>query len=399
MKLFKNPFRPGAGQSPPYLAGRSNEKKEFQDLIGQNPILKNLVLTGLRGVGKTVLLDEFKPLASGAGWFWIGSDLSESASVSETSLAIRILTDISILTSSFKIGTNEINKIGYKPQNETQDIFLTYPILMNIYNESPGLASDKLKYILELVWSVVKNKIKGIVISYDEAQILKDKAEDKQFPLSVLLEVVQFIQKKEIPYLLVLTGLPTLYPNLVEARTYAERMFMIMTLNKLDSNDTKEAIEKPIKIEGCPVSFTDAGIDQIIRLSSGYPYFIQFFCKETFDLILQQMELGIKLPNVNIADLVKKLDIDFYSGRWARITDKQRDLLFIIASLPNANNEFTVKDITNMSSQFKPTYINNLLLKLIDAGLIYKNRRSKYSFAVPMLADFINRQLDDQNKL
>ncbi len=394
MQLFKNPFRPGAGLSPPYLAGRNSEKGEFVNLINQSPILQNLVLTGLRGVGKTVLLDEFKPFALNAGWFWVGSDLSESASVSETSLAIRILTDISILTSSFKVGESERSRIGFLNTKETKDVYLDYKLLLQIFNVSPGLASDKLKHILELVWRIVNEKIKGIVISYDEAQILKDKAEDKQYPLSVLLEVVQFIQKKEIPYLLILTGLPTLYPNLVEARTYAERMFKVMTLNKLNNDDTKDAIEYPIKKEDCPVTFTEAGINQIIRYSSGYPYFIQFFCKETFDLVLQQTGLDLKLPNVNIVDLVKKLDIDFYSGRWARITDKQRELLSIIASLPNANEEFTVKDITEKSSQFKPSYINNLLLKLIDAGLIYKNRRSKYSFAVPLLADFINRQFE-----
>jgi hypothetical protein len=398
MQLFRNPFRPGAGQAPPYLAGRASEKQEFENLLSQTPILQNLVLTGLRGVGKTVLLDEFKPLASNAGWFWVGSDLSESASVSEASLAIRVLTDISTLTSAFKIGESEKNRIGYINTKETKDVYLDYRLLSQLYNESPGLVSDKLKYILELVWSIVKDRLNGIVLSYDEAQILKDKAEDKQYPLSVLLEVVQFLQKKEVPYLLVLTGLPTLYPNLVEARTYAERMFKVVTLTKLSPNDTKEAIENPIKKEDCPVTFTESGINQIIQYSSGYPYFIQFFCKETFDIFLQQTSLGVQLPMINITDLVKKLDIDFYSGRWARITDKQRELLAIIASLQNANEEFTVKDITDKSSQFKPSYINNLLLKLIDAGLIYKNRRSKYSFAVPLLADFINRQSEENYK-
>lgn len=395
MQLFKNPFRPSAGQAPPYLAGRDSEKQDFVHLLNQSPILQNLVITGLRGVGKTVLLDELKPMASKAGWFWIGSDLSESASVSETSLAIRILTDISILTAAFKIGASERIRIVFINNKEVEDIYLDYKILQQLYNESPGLVSDKLKYVLELVWNIVQDKLNGIVLSYDEAQILKDKAEDKQYPLSVLLEVIQFLQKKEVPYLLVLTGLPTIYPNLVEARTYAERMFKVMTLTKLSPNDTKEAIVNPIKKEGCPVTFTDSGIEQIILYSSGYPYFIQFFCKETFDIFLQQSSLGVELPKINIFDLVKKLDIDFYSGRWARITDKQRELLSIIATLQNANEEFTVKDITDNSTQFKPSYINNLLLKLIDAGLIYKNRRSKYSFAVPLLADFINRQSED----
>lgn len=397
MQSFMNPFRPGAGQFPPYLAGRTKEKNDFQKLLQQEPILRNLVLTGLRGVGKTVLLDEFKPIATKSGWFWVGTDLSESASVSESSLAIRILADLAALGSSFTIGEEYVNSIGFKSTVEKREIKLDYNTLVTIHNSTPGLESDKLKKVLEVVWETVKSKVKGIVIAYDEAQILKDKADEKQYPLSVLLEVIQYLQKKNIPYLLVLTGLPTLYPNLVEARTYAERMFQVMTLTKLNEEDTKEAIENPIKKIGCPVIFSDFGISEIIKYSSGYPYFIQFFCRESFDLILQQIELGVDMPSIRIAAFVKKLDIDFYSGRWSRVTDRQRELLSLIAKLPTANEEFTVKDVAQKSEElsqnpFKPAHINNLLVKLIEAGLIYKNRRSKYSFAVPLLADYINRQ-------
>lgn len=399
MQAFMNPFRPGAGQFPPYLAGRTKEKNDFPKLLQQSPILQNLVLTGLRGVGKTVLLDEFKPIASKAGWFWVGADLSESASVSESSLAIRILADLAVLSSAFTIKEEYISSIGFKSKVEKKEIKLDYHSLVAIHNATPGLESDKLKKVLEVVWDTVENKVKGIVIAYDEAQILKDKAEEKQYPLSVLLEVIQYLQRKGIPYLLILTGLPTLYPNLVEARTYAERMFQVMTLTKLNDSDTKEAIENPIKKEGCPVTFNDLGIAEIIKYSSGYPYFIQFFCREAFDLILQQIELDVEIPYIRIGDFVKKLDIDFYSGRWSRITDRQRELLGVIAKLPTANEEFTVKDIAKKSEEinqnpFKPAHINNLLVKLIEIGLIYKNRRSKYSFAVPLLADYINRQND-----
>jgi hypothetical protein len=397
MQSFMNPFRPGAGQFPPYLAGRTKEKNDFQKLLQQSPVLQNLVLTGLRGVGKTVLLDEFKPIATKSGWFWAGADLSESASVSEATLATRILADLAILGSSFTIGEGYVSAIGFKAITEKREIKLDYSALLIIYNSTPGLASDKLKKVLEVVWETVKSKVKGIVLAYDEAQILKDKAEEKQYPLSVLLEVIQYLQKREIPYLLVLTGLPTLYPNLVEARTYSERMFQVMTLHKLDETDTKEAIENPIKKEGCPVTFNELGISEIIKYSSGYPYFIQFFCREAFDLILQQIDIGVDMPHIRIADFVQKLDIDFYSGRWSRITDRQRELLGIIATLETANEEFTVKDIAQKSEElsqnpFKSAHINNMLVKLIESGLIYKNRRSKYSFAVPLLADYINRQ-------
>jgi hypothetical protein len=398
MEPFNNPFRPGAGQPPPYLAGREKDRNEFRIILRQTPILKNIILTGLRGVGKTVLLETLKPIANENGWFWAGTDLSEASSVSEQSLVIRVLVDISALVSSFTLTQEERKTIGFQSKIEKREIKLTYQTLASIYSNTPGLESDKLKRVLEIVWDVIKTKVKGIVLAYDEAQILKDRATEKQYPLSLLLEVTQYLQKKQIPYLLVLTGLPTLFPNLVEARTYAERMFQIITLDRLKENECREAIIKPIEKELCPVSFDENGIREIIRLTNGYPYFIQFFCKEIYDMYLQQISVGIQHPVISTYDIIRKLDVDFYSGRWSRVTDRQRELLSVIAKLPTANEEFAVKDIAAKSLEmsptrsFKPAYINNSLVKLIEAGLIYKNRRSKYSFAVPLLADYINRQ-------
>ena len=94
---------PGCGHSPPYLAGRKKETDEFRRLLGQDVILENMVLTGLRGVGKTVLLDTFRPLAIQAGWGWVGADLSESSSISEERLAVRLMTDLAVVTSSIVI--------------------------------------------------------------------------------------------------------------------------------------------------------------------------------------------------------------------------------------------------------------------------------------------------------
>ena len=108
-RSFANPFRPGAGHMPPYLAGRQKEKEEFLRLLDQEVVLENLVLTGLRGVGKTVLLDTFKPLAIERGWLWVGTDLSESTSISETRVAIRLMTDLAPLTSSVVRGKHTIS--------------------------------------------------------------------------------------------------------------------------------------------------------------------------------------------------------------------------------------------------------------------------------------------------
>jgi hypothetical protein len=108
-----NPFRPGAGHMPLYLAGREEEKNEFRKLLRQSVILDNLVLTGLRGVGKTVLLDTLKPIAINEGWLWVGTDLTEATSLSEENIAVRLIADLSVVTSGIEIGRQEARRIGF----------------------------------------------------------------------------------------------------------------------------------------------------------------------------------------------------------------------------------------------------------------------------------------------
>ncbi len=233
-KSFENPYKPGAGHAPPHLAGRDPETRQFCSLLKQNSILENLILTGLRGVGKTVLLDSFKPIALQAGWWWTSTDLSEASSVSEDNLATRLLTDLSVLTSSIDASEKGRVSVGFMSSPSIENQKLNYSTLRHLYDGSPGLVADKLKSVLEFIWDRLKTETcRGIILAYDEAQNLGDQSARQQYPLSLLLDVFQSIQKKDIPFMLVLTGLPTLFPKLVEARTFSERMFHVITLGKL----------------------------------------------------------------------------------------------------------------------------------------------------------------------
>src|SRR2546428_12254495 len=154
-KTITNPFRPGAGHMPPHLAGREYETKEFHQLLEQDTILKNLILTGLRGLGKTVLLEKFKPIAMQLGWLWAGADLSESTSISEEHLATRLLADLSVVTSSFVVRTEERPRPGFATGTVKVSTTLNYAVLKAFYDATPGLVSDKLKGVLEFVWPFV----------------------------------------------------------------------------------------------------------------------------------------------------------------------------------------------------------------------------------------------------
>lgn len=398
-QTFRNPFRPGAGHMPPYLAGRDKEIKEFDKLLKQDVILENLVLTGLRGVGKTVLLDTLKPRAVSANWRWAGADLSESASISEEAIALRLLTDLSVVTSDIEIQKGKVQSFGFNLKEKLITQQLDYELLLNLFRSTPGLLADKLKAVLGFVWECIQSiGVHGIVFAYDEAQTMSDHSQKEQFPLSLLLDVFQSLQRKDIRFMLVLTGLPTLFPKLVEARTFAERMFSVVFLDRLDSKDSRDAITKPLDDPSCIVKMSDIGINLIIKVSGGYPYFIQFICKELYDIMVQHR--SDKDHFIPVEEITRKLDNDFFSGRWARATDRQRDLLHVIARLPNCDEEFTVQEVVEeakkLDNPFSPSHVSQMLLTLTDKGLIYKNRHGKHSFAVPLLGQFIRRQEKEQ---
>jgi len=399
MSDFRNPFRPGAGHPPPYLAGREEERQEFIRLLEQKTILENIVLTGLRGVGKTVLLDSLKPLAIEKKWLWVGTDLSESTSVSEEKMAVRICTDLAVVTSGIIVAREYIHAMGFQGEDQERKVGLTYNVLMRIYQDTPGLVSDKLKTVLAMAWSVISQSNKafrGIIFSYDEAQNLSEQTAKDQYPLSLLLDVFQSIQKRGLPLMLVLTGLPTLFPKLVEARTFSERMFHVVFLRSLNNEESREAILKPVGVANCPISFNEKSVRTIINMSGGYPYFIQFICREVYDSFIQKLD-GCKHVSVPVDEIERKLDSDFFAGRWARATDRQRELLSVIAQLDDCDEEFTVHDIVELSRKklekpFSSSHVNQMLLALSRQGLVFKNRHGRYTFSVPLLGRFINRQ-------
>ncbi|MCY3545653.1 MAG: ATP-binding protein [Gemmatimonadetes bacterium] len=397
---FRNPFRPGAGHTPPYLAGRKEERSEFLKLLNQDVVLSNLVLTGLRGVGKTVLLDTFKPLAMRERWLWVGADLSESTTVDEERLATRILTDVAVATAGFVYDRREVRRPGFDHQVDLFDAPLNYPTLRTVYEQTGGLVADRLRATLTFVWLALRaspNPPRGIVFAYDEAQNMTDHAGKDEYPLSVMLDVFQSIQRQGAPFFLALTGLPTLFPKLVEARTYSERMFRVLFLNRLDPPDVREAIVRPIQEDGCPISFTEESIRQIEKQSAGYPYFIQFICHEAFDVFVSQVTTGSNNPSVPIEEITAKLDSDFFAGRWSRVTDRQRDLLYVVSRLDDPESEFSVQEIVERARAlpvkgFSPSHASQILAALINSGIVFRNRHGKYSFAVPLLGDFIRRQ-------
>jgi hypothetical protein len=132
-------------------------------------------------------------------------------------------------------------------------------------------------------------------------------------------------------------------------------------------------------------------------MSGGYPYFIQFICREVYDVWSLEAPGG-RAAGVPAVEIQRKLDSDFFAGRWSRVTDRQRELLTVVAQLESAELEFTVQEIVEKSKElldrpFSASHVSQILNALAESGLIYKNRHGRYSLAVPLLNRFILRQM------
>lgn len=393
----ENPYRPGAGHRPPFLAGRDRQKRAFAAMLTPPPILKNLIITGLRGVGKTVLLEDLRDLAVARGWAWVGNEMSASACTTEENMSIRILADLSKATSSITINREQRDGL----QTSADIVVLDYKGLWQIHEETPGLVSDRLLATIRVAAQSIKGSgLNGIVFAYDEAQSLSDHAELDHYPTAVLLDVFQRLQREGLPVLLVLAGLPTLQGKLAKSRTYSERMFSTEVIDKLTDDESREAIMKPLETSNRFPKPYPGDVQIIIENSGGYPYFIQFICRDTYDILIQNMISKRARTPIHIQDIMRRLDTDFYANRWAITTEAQRDLLRTIAMIQTCGTGFSIKEIQDIAKAYggknlHNSTLNKMLKDLCESGLVYKASHGRYTFGVPMFENFILRQIQE----
>lgn len=396
-KYIENPYRPGAGHAPPYLAGREDELSHFRRLLRQNFATENILITGLRGMGKTVLLDQMRRIAEQEGWIWVGNDLSESSSLTEDRLATRILTDISealarVLSAQARAASGGERATSKFQQTEDagQGAPYAFDALRNMYERAPGLPSDRLRSVLSRLTSLINHgQVRGILLSYDEAQCLCDHAERNEFPMSMLVETISALQRQSgvAQCLLVLSGLPQVFDALTDTRTYTERMFNVMRLERLSREDTLDAILKPLQPLTPPLFVADDVLEKAVDLTVGYPYLIQFFGKELVDHLLKNGGY-LSADEFPSAAVIERLDAGLFSARWNKTTDKQREVLRLIATRRDREaSDFSSQEIAAASggeATMTNAQVNQMMQGLCERGLLYRTRHGRYAFTVPM---------------
>ena len=384
-QAIANPFRPGNGVAPPFLAGRDRLLTEFEVFVDERPLHPNWTLTGLRGTGKTVLVNEFAARAERAGWLTLERELSERHRDDER-FADAIDEDVDALIRRVDLlsGIGQKLEQGWRYLRPRRVSFGDVGVEPSYAsgNDSP---QDRMRSAFgELDATLTEQRAKGAILFYDEAHLLADDRARERYPLSGLLAAVGAAQRVEPRVRVVLCGLPTLSLNLKRARTYAERMFRHLVVANLERGDAWDAIQRPLSPTSREIATSVVG--DIVEQTAGYPYFLQFFAAYVCR--------SISRPSVSMADyrtlepaLLHELDLAFFDDRFEGATPTEQ---LILEAMGRNAGQVRLADLRRRLPDLAGHDV--LVRRLTDRGLVYRATRGTYDFALPLFRDYLRRR-------
>jgi AAA ATPase domain len=384
----KNPYRPGVGVRPVYLAGRDAPVRRFAAMLRAAPEQQaNMRVTGLRGVGKTVLLEVFAEHAADVDWEPAFLELqpghNTDASIKEalSGLLTRTRTRLSRMERLRSVAGKALR--GGKLALSWDDVSVSI---------SPGSdrEADIAKELFETVELAVQKGRTGVVLLLDEAQLIRDERDRHgEHPLSLLIAPIVALQREELPLGLVVCGLPTLAANLQRARSYSERLFRGEEVDSLPDAEALEAFTRPLENTGR--ESTDAVGGAVIEEVEGYPYFIQLWGSELWEgaELSDTTSFTPELLTATRPEIYERLDRDFYDPRVATLTPAEQDVLLASASCDYP--PLRTADLNKVSNK-TPGNVNVLLGRLADAGALYRIRKGEYAYTAPKFRDYLQRR-------
>lgn len=375
-----NPYTPGAGVMPGYLAGRDEVIQEGKDSIyslmhgyPRQPI----IYYGLRGVGKTVLLTALKEYAIKEGVLTFHFEIQEKVSL----INDIILSANQTLSKISKV--EKIKNIFEVAKNSLQSFTLTYTtgensvsVEMNKKLGEMMLQSNLVELLLNL--GRLAKESKNIIIYFiDEIQYAK------QNELEALITAQHRINQERLPITIIGAGLPKILVNVTESKTYAERMFAFVEISSLDYEDAKNAIVNPGKPFN--ITYTEEALKEIYKITEGYPYFIQQFC---YIISKKYKNIDLDIVNEMKTFFFKELDKSFFKVRFDKCTPKEREFIFAMVSCGEL--PCTVANVAQILNKDLKS-ISPIRARLINKGLIYATRYGEIDFTVPKFDEFLKR--------
>ncbi|WP_370499758.1 ATP-binding protein [Mycolicibacterium sp. jd] len=387
----KNPYRPGVGLRPTHLTGRDGEVRRFIETIkGAPEIPANIRLTGLRGVGKTVLLQRLDEVAQEQEWATLQLELQPQQN-SNDGLITSLTSELEKVREQLSRAARLKSRLGSAANAMRRLVAVEWEgITWSLAGDLAGDAANLGGELRETIEASLKADKLGFAILLDEAQILTDdKTRDGEHPLSVLISAVSTLQKLSAPIALVLCGLPTLAVNLLNARTYSERMFIGEKVDSLPHDAARDAFVLPLHDTG--YSATPNLVEAVLQEVEGYPYFIQLWGKELWQSASQAgiTEINTAVLESTRQEIYRRLDLDFYEPRIDSLTPAEQDLLLESGRCPYP--PLLVSDLNTKSSK-SPNNVNVLLGRLVTANVIYRQRKGQYIYTAPGFYEYLKRR-------
>jgi hypothetical protein len=387
MDPIRDPFAPGAGTPPPELAGRDELRATLRTALERARIgrpAKSAMLVGLRGVGKTVLLDRVREDAESVGIHTVRIEAPEGRSLPallapQLRQALLRLSQIDKAKDFAIRGLRALAGFAKKLKVTYADIEVGFD-----YEPEPGLADNgdlehDLQALFEQVGLAAKAADTALAIFIDELQYVEEPQ------LAVLITAMHRTEQRRLPVVLVGAGLPQLRGQMGNAKSYAERLFDFPVVGALLPDAARLAIEKPLSNEG--VSITTESMNLILQLTQGYPYFLQEWGSHTWLAATQSPILPSVVRQASVT-AIAALDESFFRVRFDRLTPKEKKYLRAMAELgagPHRSGDIA-ESFGAVVSSLAPTRSS-----LIAKGMVWSPNHGDTAFTVPMFDEFMKR--------
>jgi hypothetical protein len=388
----RNPFAPGAGQRPPELAGRDREVAAFDvvlERVARGRPERSLVLTGLRGVGKTVLLGELRSMAVRKGW---GAGKIEARPDSDLrrplSAALhRAVRDLAVRHRApdrveSVLGVLKAFALRSNPENaKLRDRWqpgIDAPAAVG-RADSGDIEIDLVELFTDVA-ELAQDVGTGVALLIDEMQDLLP--ED----VSALCAACHELSQSGAPLVVVGAGLPHLPAVLSASKSYSERLFRYVRIDRLDRDEANRAVLAPVARESAGIA-PDA-LDALFESSGGYPYFIQAYGKAAWDAAPAD---PITAEDVKMAapEAEAELAVGFFGSRYERATPAEREYLRAMAELTEGRDEGAGSSDVAIFLGRKPSSLSPARDSLIKKGLVYSAERGRIAFTVPHFGRFL----------